>query len=114
MSLDAGTVTAIVIGSGNVVAWAKLFYDARKNGKNGGDGKTCSYHSKMESRIATVETHKAELSQELKTLHSENRDDHKMIFQKIENLTVAVANAASAAASAASTASTMMRMKNKG
>jgi hypothetical protein len=91
MPLSAGEITAIVVGVGNFTAWAKLFYDARKNGKNG-NGRPCPLHEG--------------LAQEIRDLHKENRDDHKQIFEDIKGLSIAVAGAASAAASAAALAAT--------
>ena len=108
MSLSAGEVTAIVMGIGNFTAWAKLFFDARKNGKNG-NGKPCSLHSGIESQIATQKT---ELADELKNLHAENRQDHQQIFADIKGLSIAVAGAAAAAANAA-VAATASRKRAK-
>ena len=89
MGLSPGDLTAIGIGLGSFAAWGKMFYDGRKNGKNG-PGKVCPLHEG--------------LTEEIKTLHQENRDDHKKIFDDIKNLSIAVAGAAAAAASAATAA----------
>ena len=113
MALSAGEVTAIIIGAGNFTAWAKLFYDAKKNGKDG-NGKTCGFHADIASRIATVETHKAELAKELLSLHIENRQDHQQIFTEIKSLSIAVATAATAAASAVSYTSRKGKRKQEG
>ena len=86
MGLSPGDLTAIGIGLGSFAAWGKMFYDGRKNGKNG-PGKVCALHEG--------------LTEEIKTLHQENRDDHKKIFDDIKSLSIAVAGAASAAATAA-------------
>ena len=91
MGLSPGDLTAIGIGLGSFAAWGKMFYDGRKNGKNG-PGKVCALHES--------------LALEIKTLHQENRDDHKKIFDDIKNLSIAVAGAAAAAATAATAAMT--------
>ena len=103
MSLSAGEVTAIIIGIGNFTAWAKLFADARKNGRNG-NGKQCSLHSGIISQIETGEKQKTDLADEIKNLHVENRQDHQQIFTDIKALSISVAGAAAAAATAASAA----------
>jgi len=105
MGFSLGEITAIGIGFGNIAAWTKLIYDAKKNGKDG-NGKTCGFHAEITSRIATVETHKAELAKELLSLHTENRQDHQQIFTEIKGLSIAVATAATAAATAATAAAT--------
>ena len=104
MSLSVGEVTAIGVGLGNIAAWSKLIYDARHNGKNG-NGKPCPLHSGLESQIGAGEKQGADLAKELASLHTENRDDHKKLFEDIKGLSIAVAGAASAAASAAIAAS---------
>jgi len=106
MSLSVGEATAIGLGLGNIAAWTKLIYDARKNGKN---GKPCPLHSGLESQITTQKT---ELADELKNLHAENRQDHQQIFADIKGLSIAVAGAAAAAANAA-VAATANRKRGK-
>lgn len=96
MSLSAGEITAIMTGVVSLSAWAKLFYDARKNGKNG-NGKPCPLHEG--------------LTQEIKTLHEENRSDHKQIFEDIKGLSIAIAGAASTAATAAAAVATVGKGK---
>ena len=103
MSLSVGEVTAIGVGLGNIAAWTKLIYDARKNGKNG-NGKICPLHSGIVTGIETGEKQKAELAEEIKNLHAENRQDHQQIFTDIKALSVSVASAAAAAATAATAA----------
>ena len=103
MSLSVGEATAIGLGLGNIAAWTKLIYDARKNGRNG-NGKPCPLHSGIAMGIETGEKQKAGLAEELKNFHAENRQDHQQIFADIKALSISVA-AASAAASAAATAS---------
>jgi len=105
MTLSVGEITAIGIGFGNIAAWAKLIYDARKNGKNG-VGRPCALHTDIASRIATVEANKTELVRELGTLHAENREEHSQIFSEIKSLAVAVSTASEAARTAASAAAT--------
>lgn len=111
MALSAGEATAIGIGLGNIVAWSKLIYDARKNGKNG-NGKFCAAHGIIESRLSAINAEKEAFIKELKTLHDENRQDHGAITSEIKSLAVAVATAseaartASAAAAAAAASST--------
>jgi hypothetical protein len=97
MALSAGEITAIVVGIGNMTAWAKLFYDARKNGKNGNGKMPCPLHEG--------------LSEEIKTLHGENRSDHKQIFDDIKGLSIAIAGAASAAATAAAAVAAVNKRK---
>ncbi len=89
MPLSIGELTAIGLGLGNIAAWSKLIYDARKNGKNG--KMPCPLHEG--------------LTQEIKILHLENRADHKQIFEDIKGLSIAVAGATSAAAAAVIAAS---------
>jgi hypothetical protein len=104
MSLSVGEATAIGIGLGNIAAWTKLIYDARKNGKNG-NGRPCPLHSGLQSQIGAGEKQGADLAKELASLHTENREDHQKIFDDIKGLAIAVAGAASAAATAAVAAS---------
>lgn len=108
MALSAGEITAIVVGSGNVAAWAKLFYNARKNGKQNGIGRPCPLHSGIEQCTTEAVTNLGKIEKDLDTVHIENRDDHKKIFDKLESLAVAIANASAAAASAASVAASIM------
>jgi hypothetical protein len=103
MSLSVGEATAIGLGLGNIAAWAKLIYDARKNGKNG-NGRPCPLHSGLEAQIKTGEKQGTDLAEELKNLHAENRQDHQQIFADIKALSISVAGAAAAAATAASVA----------
>ena len=86
MALSAGELTAIGVGLGNIAAWSKLIYDTRKNGKNG-KGYPCPLHEG--------------LSDEIKTLHGENREEHHQIFNEIKSLAVSVATASEAARTAA-------------
>jgi hypothetical protein len=105
-----GTVESaavIVVLLGNISAWSKMIFDARKNGRN---GKPCPLHAGM---VTQIETQKTELTDELKTLHQENRDDHKKIFEDIKGLSIAVAGAASAAATAAVASATASRKRGK-
>jgi len=111
MPLSAGEITAIGIGLGNIAAWSKLIYDARKNGKNG-NGKPCALHSGLASQIDSGEKQGADLAKELASLHTENRDDHKKLFEDIKGLSIAVAGAAAAAANAA-VAATASRKRAK-
>jgi len=110
MALSVGEVTALGIGLGNIAAWSKLIYDARKNGKNG-TGRPCSLHSGLESKIEAGEKQKVGLAEELASLHKENREDHQKIFEDIKGLSIAVVGAASAAASAAAAAMNRKRGK---
>jgi hypothetical protein len=96
MALSIGEMTAIGIGITNLTALAKLFYDMRKNGKNG-NGKPCPLHEG--------------LTEEIQTLHKENRDDHKQIFEDIKGLSIAIAGAAAAAATAAAAVATVGKGK---
>lgn len=107
MSLSAGEITAIVVGSGNIVAWAKLFYEAKKNGKGNGNNKPCPLHAQVVKEVTEAKTDAGNLKDNLDKLHTENRDDHKGILDKLGALTTVVANASAAAASAASAAATM-------
>ena len=84
---ESGAVAFVLLG--NISAWAKMIYDARKNGKNG-NGKACPLH--------------AGLSQEITTLHRENREEHQKLSDDIHGLSIIVAGAASAAAQAATAA----------
>ncbi len=108
MPISIGEFAAIGIGLGNIAAWSKLIYDARKNGKNGkdGNGRSCSFHTGVESRLMKVETEREGLSQELGVLHTENRQEHSQIFGEIKSLAVAVSTASEAARTAASAAAT--------
>ena len=103
MGLSAGEITAIGIGLGNIAAWSKLIYDARKSGKPD-NGKGCPAHTSVMERIASVETYRAELTKELETLHSENREEHQRLSADIHQLSVSVVTAATAAANAAASA----------
>ena len=98
------SAAVVIVLLGNISAWSKMIFDARKNGKNG-SGKPCAWHTGVESRISSVETHKGELAKSLETLHTENRVDHQQIFADIKALSIAVAGAASSAAAAAVAAS---------
>ena len=89
MSLDAGEITAIGIGLGNIAAWLKFNYDARKDRRNG-TGKVCPLHETM--------------ANEVQTLHKENREEHHQLSADIKNLAVATASASAAAATAATAA----------
>ena len=89
MPISAESVAIISACLANCGFLAKTMYDSRRNGKNGG-GKPCPLHKG--------------LADEIKTLHQENRDDHKQIFEDIKNLSVSVAAAATAAATAAALA----------
>lgn len=98
----AETAAVAIVLLGNISAWSKMIYDARKNGKNGnGNGKSCPSHVAIETRIAAIETHKDSMEKELSNLHTENRQDHQRIFDDIKSLSVSVASAAASAASAA-------------
>jgi len=106
-SVESAAVIVVLLG--NISAWSKMIYDARKNGKN---GKPCSFHSGIVAQIETGEKQKTDLAQELASLHTENRDDHKKLFEDIKGLSIAVAGAASAAATAA-VAATASRKRGK-
>ncbi len=97
MSLSTGELTAIVVGVGNFTAWAKLFYDARKNSTNG-TGKPCLLHMGIESKMAAFATEKDGISKEVATLHKENREEHQKLSDGLHALSVASAAATSVAA----------------
>ncbi len=92
MALSSGEITAIVVGAGNIVAWAKLFYDMRKNG---GRGIPCPLHQT--------------LAGEIKTLHTENREEHHQIFSDIKSLALSVQTASEAARTAAAAAASIWK-----
>jgi hypothetical protein len=91
MPFSAELITLVGVCLANCGFLAKTMYDGRKNGKNG-NNKPCPLHEG--------------LANEIRTLHSENREDHKQIFKDINDLSKAVAGAAAAAASAAAAALT--------
>jgi len=92
MAFSTGEVTAILIGLGNIGAWGKLIYDARKNGRNGAA---------------------AELESRMETFRAENHSDHQKMSDDITKLSVSVASAAGAAATAAAAAATVAAGKRK-
>lgn len=110
MALGTGeTIAVTIVMLGNISAWVKMIYDARKanaNGNGNGNGKLkeCPVHSDLVGRMSAVETTKEELSASLDKLHKENREDHQKLFEDNKNLSIAVAQAAAAAAQAATTA----------
>jgi hypothetical protein len=92
----AESAAVLLVLLGNISAWSKMIYDARKNGRNG-TGKPCPLHEP--------------LTKELETLHKENREEHLQISKDIKDLSISIAGAAAAAATAAAAVATVGKGK---
>jgi hypothetical protein len=104
----AESAAVIIVLLGNLSAWGKMIYDARRKPNGNSSVKMCPAHLAVESRMATIETEKTGIEKSLETLHQENRQDHTQIFTEIKTLAVSVSIASEAArtAAAAATAAT--------
>ena len=100
---NAESLAVILVMLGNIAVWVKGSYEAKKKPSNG-NCRACQYHNAVESRMSTIETHKAELAKELGVLHTENRADHQRLFDDIKGLSIDMAKAAQFATTAASAA----------
>ncbi len=111
MALSLGELTAIGIGLGNIAAWSKLIYDARKNGK--GNNKFCPSHIEVTSEIGINKTMIEKIEKDFDLFHTENRQDHSYILDKISALTTVIANATSAAAASAAVVASSAAMTKR-
>ncbi len=72
------TWTAVAMAAvANMATWLKIIYDRRNNKVN-------SYNNKI--KITQLESAIETLKKELDTIRAENREDHRLIFEKIERL----------------------------
>lgn len=72
------TWTAVAMAAvANMATWLKIVYDKRNSKAN-------NYNNKI--KITQLETAIEALKKELDTMRIENREDHRLIFEKIERL----------------------------
>lgn len=61
----------------------RFLLSRRSNGRNGPNKKLCSEHTEA---IARLETHRENADKKIDDWRKENREDHKLIFDKLDKL----------------------------